>query len=284
MTMSNNGRRREPLSTILAGQPLSAQVAGACGAVYGSEDRARGEPDRTSNKKSTDRIDLAWSIGRPPRASLRLPGRGRIRGPHHTLGGSMSTALVAGLIGLFGTVLGTALTTWTTRQTAARSDRQAWLETRRQEFLSAVRQFASALLAYRLAVADHWGASHGGKASATTEQEVHRLRKAGLDGLCLLALSSDDDRLLELAEDALDEAYKIGEAGTQDESMTACAAKSAKKPALTSSRSSSPASTRTSPGESSRSSSGARSQAGSWPPTKRQPPSSGPATHMSAAS
>lgn len=32
----NNGRRREPLSTILAGQPLSAQVAVARGTVYGS--------------------------------------------------------------------------------------------------------------------------------------------------------------------------------------------------------------------------------------------------------
>lgn len=30
--------------------------------------------------------------------------------------------------------------------------------------------------------------------------------------------------------------------------------------------------------------SGARSQAGSWPPTKKQPPSSGPATQMSATS
>src|SRR5262249_60163454 len=35
--MSNNGRRCEPPSTTLAGQPLSAQVAGARGTVYGSE-------------------------------------------------------------------------------------------------------------------------------------------------------------------------------------------------------------------------------------------------------
>jgi hypothetical protein len=34
--MSNNGRRREPLSTILAGQPLSAQVVCARGTIYGS--------------------------------------------------------------------------------------------------------------------------------------------------------------------------------------------------------------------------------------------------------
>src|SRR5262245_14248039 len=35
--MSSDGRRRAPLSTILAGQPLSAQVADARGTVYGSE-------------------------------------------------------------------------------------------------------------------------------------------------------------------------------------------------------------------------------------------------------
>jgi hypothetical protein len=35
--MSNNRRRREPLSAILAGQPLSAQVAATRGTVYGSE-------------------------------------------------------------------------------------------------------------------------------------------------------------------------------------------------------------------------------------------------------
>jgi hypothetical protein len=48
-TMSNNGRQREPLSTILAGQPLSAQVAGARGTVYGSDGRlwrAHCVPDR----------------------------------------------------------------------------------------------------------------------------------------------------------------------------------------------------------------------------------------------
>ena len=35
--MHNNRRRREPLSTILASQPLSAQVAGVRGTVHGSD-------------------------------------------------------------------------------------------------------------------------------------------------------------------------------------------------------------------------------------------------------
>jgi hypothetical protein len=129
----------------------------------------------------------------------------------------MSTALVAGLIGLFGTALGTGLTTWTMRQTAARSDRRAWLETRRQEFRSAVTQFASALLAYRLAEADYWSAHHGGKADATTGRETYRLRKVALEGLFVLELSSDSDQLKKLARRALDMAYKIRESGTTAE-------------------------------------------------------------------
>jgi len=129
----------------------------------------------------------------------------------------VSTALITGLIGLFGAVLGTALTTWTTRQTAARSDRRAWLETQRQEFLSAVTRFASALLAYRLAEADFWRAHHGGKADAITGPEVYRLRAAVLEGLYALELSSDNDQLKKLARRALDMAYNIREAGTSDE-------------------------------------------------------------------
>lgn len=37
----------------------------------------------------------------------------------------MTTALVGGLLGLFGTALGAALTTWTARQTGHRSERMA---------------------------------------------------------------------------------------------------------------------------------------------------------------
>lgn len=129
----------------------------------------------------------------------------------------MSSALVGGLIGLLGIVLGTAMTTWTTRQTTARSDRQAWLETRRQEFRSAVTQFASALLAYRLAEGDYWTTHHGGKANPASGREAYRLRAAVLDGLCLLDLSSDDDHLKKLARDALNMAHKIRDAGTQAE-------------------------------------------------------------------
>ena len=122
----------------------------------------------------------------------------------------MNTALVGGLLTVFGTVLGTALTTWTTRQTAARSERRAWLEPRWQEFRAAVTQFASALLAYRLAEADRWTARHHpSTADGTSGREVYRLRAAVLDGLYVLELSSDNDQLGKLAQDTMDMAYRI---------------------------------------------------------------------------
>lgn len=74
----------------------------------------------------------------------------------------MATALVARLLGLFGTFLGAALTTYTTRETSNRSERRAREEARHQEFRSAVIRFATNLLAYRLAEMDYWFAIHDG--------------------------------------------------------------------------------------------------------------------------
>lgn len=133
----------------------------------------------------------------------------------------MSTALVAGLLGLVGTALGAGLTTWTTRQTADRSEQRAWLETRRQEFRSAVTQFASALLAYRLAVADHWLAQHrGDRDAAAASAQSYKSRAAALDGLYVLELSSDDGQLTKLAREAVETARNIREADSQDDMET----------------------------------------------------------------
>jgi len=130
----------------------------------------------------------------------------------------VSTALVAGLLDFFGTALGAGLTTWTTRQTAARSEQRAWLESWRQEFRSAVTQFASALLAYRLAMADHWVARRQrGRNAAAASKESYKRRAVVLDALYVLELSSDDDQLRKLAREAVDKARNIREADTRDE-------------------------------------------------------------------
>lgn len=133
----------------------------------------------------------------------------------------MTAALTAGLLGLFGTVIGAMLTTWTVRQTAARSDRRAWVEARRQEYRSAVTQFARALLSYRVAELDRWVARHDdGKDEYTATLEAYRVRTAMLDAFYgLLLSSSDNDRLRELARDAVETAYSIREADTEPEMM-----------------------------------------------------------------
>lgn len=128
----------------------------------------------------------------------------------------MTAALTAGLLGLFGTVVGAVLTTWTARQTAARSDHRTWLEVRRQEYRSAVMQFAGALLSYREGERDRWLARHyEGRDETTATREAYRLRAAMLNAFCALELSSwDNDLLKERADDAVEAAYRIREADT----------------------------------------------------------------------
>jgi hypothetical protein len=72
----------------------------------------------------------------------------------------MVTVLLAGLLGVLGTILGSILTTWTANQTAARSYNYSLMEARRQEYRSAVIRFTSALLAWRVAEMDRWFARH----------------------------------------------------------------------------------------------------------------------------
>jgi hypothetical protein len=130
----------------------------------------------------------------------------------------MSTALVAGLLGLFGTVLGAVLTTWTTRQTAARSDRRAWMEVRRQEYRSAIIRFVTSLLTYRASEIDRWHARHGGwKDEATATLEVNQMRSAMWDAFYELELSSDNRELNKLARDVADKASSIPLADTEEE-------------------------------------------------------------------
>ena len=105
------------------------------------------------------------------------------------------------------------------RQTAARSDRQGFLEVRRQEYRTAVAQFAGAMLSYWVAGRDRWVARHNeGKDAELATQEAYRLRAAALDAFYALQLSSaDNDRLRELARAAVEAGYRIREADTEEE-------------------------------------------------------------------
>ena len=130
----------------------------------------------------------------------------------------MGTALIAGLLGVFGTVVGGVLTTWTARQTADRSARRAHEELRRQEYRTAVIRFAAAMGAYRVAEMDRWHALHGGfRDEASASADVYRTRTVMWDAFYELELSTDNDDLSQQAQRAIERASSIWQADSQVE-------------------------------------------------------------------
>lgn len=122
----------------------------------------------------------------------------------------MSTTLVAGLFGLVGTLIGGVLTIWTARVTADRSQQRAREEQQRQEYRSAVIEFATALGAYRQAELDRWYARHGGwrdEVSASTD--VYRARTSAWDAFHQLDLSTNNRDLVNEAQRTFDWANSI---------------------------------------------------------------------------
>lgn len=130
----------------------------------------------------------------------------------------MTTALVAGLLSLFGTAIGAALTTWTVRRTNDRSERLARETVRRQEYRSAVIGLASSILAYRQAEVEHWHARHGGSWSERkSEAEVSRTRTVVWNAFYELQLSTDCLDIINAAQRAVDSARRIREVDSTDE-------------------------------------------------------------------
>jgi hypothetical protein len=110
------------------------------------------------------------------------------------------------------------LTTWTARHTADRSAQHAREELRRQEYRSAVVQFATALRVYRAAEMDRWHAQHGGfRDEASAAADVYRARAAAWSALDELELSTDELDLCQVARGALDRAGSIKSADSQAE-------------------------------------------------------------------
>jgi hypothetical protein len=122
----------------------------------------------------------------------------------------VGTTLVAGLIGLIGTLVGGVLTIWTTRLTTDRYHQRAREELQRQEYRSAVIRFSTALGAYRTAEMDRWHARHGGwRDEASTSADVYRMRTAAWDAFYELDLSTSSRDLVSQAQRAIDWAGSI---------------------------------------------------------------------------
>jgi hypothetical protein len=130
----------------------------------------------------------------------------------------MGTALVAGLLGLFGTIVGGILTTWTARQTSDRTDHRAREEIRRNEHRSAVMRFVTAALAYRKAEMDRWYLLKGKiKGGGPESEEVYRTRNEMWYAFYELEMSANNPELILLARRAIDTAYSIHDTDSEVE-------------------------------------------------------------------
>jgi hypothetical protein len=130
----------------------------------------------------------------------------------------VATGLLAGLLGLFGAIVGAVLTMWTARQTADRSARLARGEVRRQECRSAVAQFATALGVYRTAEIDRWHARHGGfRDEKSAAADVYSTRTAVWNALYIFELSTENRNLHQQARRAIDRAESIKSPDSQIE-------------------------------------------------------------------
>jgi hypothetical protein len=153
------------------------------------------------------------SIGPGGQVETRGPGRQPGEPLRSARGGypaDVATGLIAGLLGIFGTVVGGVLATWNARHTADRTAWRAREELRRQEFRSAIVQFAAALLVYRTAEMDRWHARHGGfRDEPSAAADVYRARTAVWNALYVLKLSTDDRELCQEARRAIEQAESI---------------------------------------------------------------------------
>jgi hypothetical protein len=173
-------------------------------------------PKATPLPKLSGGFQLVASLAQLDRAAKLKPGvRGGSPGnPLRSARGGypadVATGLIAGLLGIFGTVVGGVLATWNARHTADRTAWRAREELRRQEFRSAIVQFAAALLVYRTAEMDRWHARHGGfRDEPSAAADVYRARTAVWNALYVLKLSTDDRELCQEARRAIEQAETI---------------------------------------------------------------------------
>jgi hypothetical protein len=124
----------------------------------------------------------------------------------------MTTAVVAGILGVVGTLLGSVTAFWGARVSAERADRRALGLVARGEYRSAVVQFASAALAYQQAAMDRWLSRRGsGTPPEEAAQVVHRMRTAAWHALFELELSTEDQDLARAGQTIVERIRSIEE-------------------------------------------------------------------------
>ncbi|MEW9530400.1 hypothetical protein [Microbispora sp. NPDC049125] len=129
-------------------------------------------------------------------------------------------AVLSGLIGVLGTLLGSVVTYYFQRQSAERTERIARTERLRQERLAAYSEFAGAATDLRRAAYDRWHRyeedPQGGEFNAARD-EYYRLYAVARNAQLRLRLLTGDRDLVESAHMAVERATEIVKADTEED-------------------------------------------------------------------
>ncbi|MEU9790557.1 hypothetical protein AB0E27_07980 [Streptomyces sparsogenes] len=112
-------------------------------------------------------------------------------------------AVLASVIAVLGTVLGSGVTHAFQRRSADRSEQFARTERLRQERIDAYCAYAGALLNYRRVLVQRWFVQHENRPDEDTpelREHVYELRYAAQEAMFRAQMLSDDPALVELSE------------------------------------------------------------------------------------
>ncbi|MFD6293163.1 hypothetical protein [Streptomyces sp. NPDC060205] len=135
------------------------------------------------------------------------------------MGGALTS-----LVAVAGTLLGSFITFLFQRRTADRTEAFTWRRLTREERLTAYAGFAEAVVAYRRSQYDPFHRRMEGGASpalADAQTEAYRCRMVAQQALFRVQLVTDDSRLVQLAEEAL-EATRLMADVTDRPSLDSC--------------------------------------------------------------
>ncbi|GAA2366412.1 hypothetical protein [Streptomyces cuspidosporus] len=128
-------------------------------------------------------------------------------------------AVLASVIAVLGTVLGSGVTHAFQRRSADRSEQFARTERLRQERIDAYCAYAGALLNYRRVLVQRWFVQHENRPDEDTpelREHVYELRYAAQEAMFRAQMLSDDPALVELSERLLAHVTELHHAGDRD--------------------------------------------------------------------
>ncbi|MER6144254.1 hypothetical protein ABT174_30145 [Streptomyces sparsogenes] len=128
-------------------------------------------------------------------------------------------AVLASVIAVLGTVLGSGVTHAFQRRSADRSEQFARTERLRQERIDAYCAYAGALLNYRRVLVQRWFVQHENRPDEDTpelREHVYELRYAAQEAMFRAQMLSDDPALVELSERLLEHVTELHHAEDRD--------------------------------------------------------------------